>query len=139
MNILHAFRRTSATGRGQIGGQPVTGSLPDDRHNRKNESQFREPAMLSPVTAPTAQTPNRTAGDTRLREAAEKLEAQFLAEMLKHAGLGETKGEFSGGIGETQFASFLREAQAEEMVRAGGIGLAESLFEAMKERINDAG
>jgi len=75
----------------------------------------------------------------KLREAAEKLEAQFLAEMLKCAGLGETKGPFTGGPGEQQFASFLREAQAEEMVRAGGIGLAEQLFESLKERVNDAG
>ncbi|TCP39118.1 rod-binding protein [Rhodovulum marinum] len=95
--------------------------------------------MLPPITAPTAPTPAPTASDTRLRAAAQKLEAQFLAEMLKHAGLGETGGEFSGGIGEEQFASFLREAQAGEMVRAGGIGLAETLFEALKERIDDAG
>jgi Rod binding domain-containing protein len=75
--------------------------------------------------------------DSALREAAEKLEATFLAEMLKSAGLGKTSGEFGGGAGEDQFASFLRMAQAEEMVRAGGIGLAESFYHALKERTND--
>ncbi|TCM87047.1 rod-binding protein [Rhodovulum steppense] len=89
--------------------------------------------MLPPVTAPVGGQ-SHAVQETRLREAAQKLEAQFLAEMLKHAGLGETQGPFTGGAGETQFASFLREAQAGEMVRAGGIGLAERLFEALKER-----
>ncbi|WP_424438664.1 rod-binding protein [Planktotalea sp.] len=54
----------------------------------------------------------------------QKLESVFLAEMLKAAGVGETPDAFGGGAGEDQFASFLREAQAREMVRAGGLGLA---------------
>jgi Rod binding domain-containing protein len=69
-----------------------------------------------------------------LREAAEKIEASFLSEMLKAAGVGKPSEAFGGGIGEEQFASFLRDAQAEQMVRAGGIGLAESLFQALKEK-----
>lgn len=72
--------------------------------------------------------------DSRLRDAAMKLEATFLSEMLKSAGLGPMSGAFGGGVGEEQFASMLRDQQAEGMVRAGGIGLAESLFEAMKAR-----
>jgi peptidoglycan hydrolase FlgJ len=66
-----------------------------------------------------------------LRVKAAELEAAFLSEMLAHAGLGEAESGFSSGIGEQQFASFLRQEQAEAMVRAGGIGLAESLFQAM--------
>ena len=76
--------------------------------------------------------PEPLTGDTRLREAAQKLEATFLAEMLKSAGLGTSRSAFGGGIGEDQFSSFLRDAQATEMARSGGIGLAESLFNAMK-------
>ena len=72
--------------------------------------------------------------DRQLREAARELEANFLAEMLKAAGVGKTPEAFGGGTGEDQFASFLRLEQAREMANAGGIGLAESLFEAMKER-----
>ncbi len=77
------------------------------------------------------------AGDTldaQLMQAARALEASFLAEMLGHAGLGDTPEAFGGGTGETQFASFLREAQAEKMVARGGIGLAEQLFHTLKER-----
>lgn len=69
-----------------------------------------------------------------LRLAAQQLEASFLAEMLKSAGFGNARAAFGGGVGEEQFASFLRQFQAENMVKAGGIGLAESLYEALKER-----
>ena len=75
--------------------------------------------------------------DEALQAAAEKLEASFLAQMLKSAGLGESRSTFGGGAGEDQFASFLLEAQAEKMVEAGGIGLAEALFESLKDRQDD--
>ena len=72
-----------------------------------------------------------------LRKAASKLEAAFLAEMLKSAGLGEVRSEFGGGPGEEHFASFLRQAQAEAMVARGGIGLSESLFQSLLRREKD--
>lgn len=75
--------------------------------------------------------------DAALRVAAQKIEATFLAEMLKAAGFGETRAANGGGAGEDQFSSFLVQAQAEEMVAAGGIGLAEALFDALKERQNE--
>lgn len=87
------------------------------------------PNALIPKTAP-----HSTDQLTKLRTAAIELEASFLAEMLKSAGLGETQGSFSGGTGEAQFASFLRREQAQEMARAGGIGLAEQIFESLKGR-----
>jgi Rod binding domain-containing protein len=63
--------------------------------------------------------------------AAQSLEAQFLSEMLKSAGIGQTPEEFGGGSGEDQFSSFLRDEQAKQMTQAGGIGLAQSLFDSM--------
>lgn len=72
-----------------------------------------------------------------LRAAANKLEAAFLAEMLKSAGLGAPRSEFGGGAGEEQFASYLRQAQAEAIVEGGGIGLAENLFQALLRREQD--
>lgn len=74
--------------------------------------------------------------DMALREAAKELEAAFLAEMLKSAGIGEVPEAFGGGAGEDQFASFMRLEQARQMTQAGGIGLAESLYHALKERSN---
>lgn len=82
--------------------------------------------------------PGKAARDARLLDAARELEASFLSEMLKASGLGETPGSFGGGAGEDQFGSFLRLEQARAMVAAGGIGLAQSLFEALKERADNA-
>ena len=92
--------------------------------------------QLRPVARPetTDVRMSLSSEDTNLMEAAQKLEAGFLAEMLKSAGLGAVPDAFGGGAGEEQFASFMIEAQAREMVQAGGIGLAQSLFEAMKAR-----
>jgi peptidoglycan hydrolase FlgJ len=78
------------------------------------------PRQLSPPKA-----------DSPLMQKAKDLEASFLSEMLGYAGLGASEGAFGGGIGEEQFASFLRDAQAKQMVAHGGIGLAEQLFHAM--------
>jgi len=72
--------------------------------------------------------------DSKLREAAVALEATFLSEMLKSAGFGENHTQFSGGVGEENFQSFLRDAQARNIAENGGIGLAQALFEALKVR-----
>ena len=88
--------------------------------------------QLNQIETKFAPKPDRQ--DVALRGAAQKLEATFLAEMLKSAGFGQTRDSFGGGAGEDQFSSFLVQAQAEEMVAAGGIGLAEALFEALKEQ-----
>ncbi len=89
-------------------------------------------SIRSLTTAPL--TPSK---DKALRDAAQKLEASFLAEMLKSAGFGTSRQEFGGGAGEDQFASFLVQEHAMAMVRAGGIGLSESIYEALKEQDND--
>lgn len=95
------------------------------------------PNMPPPRSAgPTP--PERTADDAALWDAAQKLEAGFLSEMLKAAGFGEARDAFGGGVGEEQFTSFLRDRQAQDMVKHGGIGLAENLFNALKERSDAA-
>ncbi|WP_299140013.1 rod-binding protein [uncultured Tateyamaria sp.] len=86
------------------------------------------------VSGAIARKPERNAD---LFGAAQKLEATFLAEMLKSAGLGQSRDSMGGGAGEDQFSSFLVQAQAEELVKAGGIGLAEALYESLKERQNE--
>jgi Rod binding domain-containing protein len=75
--------------------------------------------------------------DRPLLEAAQKLEATFLAEMLKSAGFGTSRESFGGGAGEDQFGSFLLQEQAMQMVKAGGFGLTETLFDALKEKENE--
>ena len=84
--------------------------------------QFQPPASVNPV----------------LRKALTELEAMFLSEMLEGAGLGQASASFGGGVGEEQFASFLRQEQAGQMARAGGIGLAEAMFAAVARRQSHA-
>ncbi len=82
--------------------------------------------MIPSVSIPFTPTPADP-----LREKAARLETAFLSEMLGQAGLNTTAGAFSGGAGEAQFASFLRDEQAGAIVGRGGIGLTESLYRAM--------
>jgi peptidoglycan hydrolase FlgJ len=87
-------------------------------------------AALPPATI-TAASPPADARTALLRAKAADLEAAFLAEMLAHAGFGEARESFGGGIGEDQFASFLRMEQARMLVAQGGIGLSEHIFRAL--------
>ena len=91
--------------------------------------------QLPAISALTqTETPDSAARKAVLMDKARALEAGFLAEMLAHAGLGSDQGPFSGGVGEEQFASFLRQEQAKAMVAHGGIGLAENLFKSLERR-----
>jgi Rod binding domain-containing protein len=91
-------------------------------------------AATGPITAPAAKTDPQ---EEALWQVSKDLEATFLKEMLKSAGLGETRSSFGGGSGEEQFSSFMLERQADMMVEAGGIGLAEHLFRSLQERAQD--
>lgn len=92
--------------------------------------------MSIPIQPPMAQNPLTPTSDAKLREVARDLEASFLSEMLKYSGLGKSRESFGGGAGEDQFASLLIDEQARAMVDAGGIGLAESIFENLKDKAN---
>jgi Rod binding domain-containing protein len=88
---------------------------------------------ILPFQQQTSVVPVGASDDANMRDAAKKLEATFLSEMLKSAGFDKYAQGFGSGIGQEQFASFLRDAQAEHMVEGGGIGLAESLYNAMRK------
>ena len=92
-----------------------------------------ESLPISAIRAPNAVVNKQMSA----RQAAEKLEATFLAEMLKSAGFGEQENSFSGSAGEDHFASFQRTAMAEQMVKRGGIGLAEAFYKSMMEKIDE--
>lgn len=93
--------------------------------------------MISETSGPRLAALPQAEPNTALKQAAKELEAAFLSEMLKAAKLGETPEQFGGGIGEDQFASFMRDAQAKAMVEAGGIGLAEQLFKSLTKGQGD--
>ena len=85
---------------------------------------------------PVASPPEKGRG--QLFEKAKELETAFLSEMLAHLGLGESPDGFGGGIGEEQFASFLRTAQAKAIVEKGGVGLAQTIFESLIKAQDDS-
>lgn len=89
-----------------------------------------QPVNLTPLSV-------RPPKEHQLMTKAKDLEVGFLSEMLGYAGFGKTDETFGGGIGEDQFSSFLRDAQARKMVERGGIGLAEHLFQALMKGQND--
>ena len=72
-----------------------------------------------------------------LRESARAVEAAFLSEMLKAAGVAETRSVLGGGAGEDQFVSLLRAALADEVVANGGIGLADTIYRQLRARDDD--
>ena len=87
------------------------------------------PHLLSPGAA--AGGPE---GKTRKQIAAtaEKFEATFIAQMLGPMFEGsELSAPFGGGPGEAAFKSFLLEAVAQQMAKAGGLGLTEDLTREM--------
>ena len=96
-------------------------------------TNFQSLGTMPPAAAPSGPTP-RNAHDETLYKAAQKLEASFLAEMLKSAGFGQARDSFGGGAGEEHFSTFLTQAHATAMVENGGVGLAQSIFNALKER-----
>jgi peptidoglycan hydrolase FlgJ len=104
--------------------------------SHENPPQMENPVQPDPTTAVTGIKGDQTDATRReqLMAKAKSLEAAFLSEMLSHAGLEASEGPFSGGIGEDQFASFLREAQAKSIVEHGGIGLAEHLFQSLVKK-----
>lgn len=79
---------------------------------------------------PSVQT---TRNDAKIRETALQLEAAFLSEMLKASGIGKTPESFGGGAGEDHFSSFLRDAHAKEIAKAGGLGLAQHFERILKD------
>lgn len=83
---------------------------------------------------PGAQPLTDTSNNRRLMESAKQLEASFLAEMLKSAGVGETRQSFGGGAGEDHFSGFLVQEFANATVKAGGIGLAETIYHALASK-----
>jgi len=85
------------------------------------------PALLaSTPTAPSG------ADARRIRETAERFEASFLSQMLKPMFEGlSTDGLFGGGEAEATWRSFLIDEMAQQTVRAGGIGLADTVMAEM--------
>ena len=69
-----------------------------------------------------------------LRASAQKLEASFLAEMLKYTGITKMPEGFNGGPGEAAFSDFLLHEYADSISRTRAIGLADQIYRSISER-----
>ena len=90
-----------------------------------DRSFFVQISVGSPIVTPEANY------EQKLRELSQKLEATFLAEMLKSAGLERQENGFSSSVGESQFTSFLTQERAEILAGNGGIGLSQHIFNSL--------
>ena len=81
---------------------------------------------------PTVPTPAQAAASARIRRTAEDFEASFLSEMFKPMFQGlSTDGPFGGGDAENTWRSFMIDAMAKQTVKAGGVGLADTVMNEM--------
>ncbi len=92
------------------------------------------PPLRNHPAAPASRPAADTQADAAMRKAAQSFEASFLGEMLKYTGLNEMPSGFGGGAGEEAFGSFLTEEYARLLTEHGGIGIAERVFEILKQR-----
>lgn len=72
--------------------------------------------------------------DKAMRAAANEFEAVFLAEMLSHTSLADTSETFGGGAGEDAFGSMMTREWANQLTERGGIGLSETIYQALAAR-----
>ncbi len=70
--------------------------------------------------------------DAELRETAEKFEASFIAQMLKHGGLAKAL-TTTGGKDTEAFTTFYIEQLANKVVDNGGFGLADNIYEQLRK------
>lgn len=84
--------------------------------------------LLLASTSAAGSTAELAARKRKIAETAQSFEATFLSSMLKPMFEGlDTEGPFGGGQGEAMFRSFLTDALAKQTVKAGGIGIADTV------------
>jgi flagellar protein FlgJ len=88
-------------------------------------ANFVSPALLG-------QTPEVSAAELAQRanigKTAQDFESSFLSIMLQQMFEGvETSAPFGGGPGEAMFKSFMTDAFAKQMAKAGGVGVADAV------------
>ena len=83
------------------------------------------PSMTAPVQP---MSPAELAKRGQITQTAQNFEATFLSSMMQEMFAGvQTSAPFGGGPGEDMFRSFLTDAMAKQVTKAGGIGLAQAV------------
>lgn len=84
------------------------------------------------LRADTPARPGPPQNHEAMRRTAEAFEASFLSQMMKPMFEGlSTEAPFGGGAGEAAWRGFLVDAMAQQTVKAGGVGLADSVLAQM--------
>lgn len=92
------------------------------------------PLAVSPdlLRANAPANPTLSENQKAMRRTAEAFEASFLSQMMKPMFEGlSTEAPFGGGAGEAAWRGFLVDAMAQQTVKAGGVGLADSVLAQM--------
>ncbi|MGB0671880.1 MAG: rod-binding protein [Rhodospirillales bacterium] len=89
-----------------------------------------EAALMSARQNASVTVP-KGANTAKLREKAEEFEAQFLSQMLMPMFENIGEGPFGGGQAAQMFKSLQVDEYAKSFVKAGGIGLADSIMQEM--------
>jgi Rod binding domain-containing protein len=85
------------------------------------------------ATSSLIAAPAITADGADLLETARAFESVFISQMLAHSGLGKALSA-NGGFGGEAFSSLLVDEYASKLVARGGFGLAEKVYEQLRER-----
>jgi flagellar protein FlgJ len=91
---------------------------------------------LRPLAAPPASPPAVTAGDRKLRDAAQQLESLFIHELFKamRATVPQGEGIVSGGTGEELFTAQLDQHVADSASATWQGGIADALYRQLRGR-----
>ena len=71
--------------------------------------------------------------DERVMDKAREFEAVFIAQMLKYSGMGDALSK-DAGFGGDAYSSMLLEQYAGKIVENAGFGLAERIYDQLKDR-----
>jgi peptidoglycan hydrolase FlgJ len=96
--------------------------------------------MVDLAVSASATLPAQPRRDSKIWQAAEDFEAVLVSQLTKHMfdtrGVGDSS--FKGGFAEDTWQSMLSEQMGKEIVKRGGVGLADSVYREMLRMQGDA-
>lgn len=91
-------------------------------------------SLLGGADGRSAVTSSKPVTEEAIRKVALEFESIFLAEMLKHTGVGKPQEAFGGGAGEAAFSGMLTQEYANQLAANGGVGLADRIASDLARR-----
>jgi len=91
-------------------------------------SSFSTLSLPASTTLPNVEAPKEGSEINAIKKSAKDFETAFITQMLTFSGLGDAL-TIGGGEAASAFSSFYLESVAEDIVEAGGFGLADKFYE----------